>query len=92
MDLFEQAGYKIEDLQDITWDQFIDMGKKVKEVTGINLLAYDPNDLGLLRIMMQSAGSWYTNADGTQVNIREWAAVFHELRSPLNNIFFKGVT
>ena len=66
MDLFEQAGYKIEDLQDITWDQFIDMGKKVKEVTGINLLAYDPNDLGLLRIMMQSAGSWYTNADGTQ--------------------------
>ena len=23
---------------------------------------------------------------------REWAAVFHELRSPLNNIFFKGVT
>ena len=80
MDLFEQAGYKIEDLQDITWDQFIDMGKKVKEVTGINLLAYDPNDLGLLRIMMQSAGSWYTNADGTQVNIANNEALKEGLR------------
>ncbi len=75
MDLFEQAGYTIDDFQDITWDQFIEMGKKVKEKTGAYLLGYDPSDLGIVRVMMQSASSWYTNADGSKVLVTNNAAL-----------------
>lgn len=68
-DLLEAAGYKAADLQDITWDQLIEIGDKVKAATGKPLLSIDINDAGALRIMMQSAGSWYFNADGS-VNVK----------------------
>jgi lactose/L-arabinose transport system substrate-binding protein len=64
-DLLEQAGYKADALKDITWDDLIVIGDKVKEVTGKPLLSIDINDAGAMRIMLQSAGSWYFNADGT---------------------------
>lgn len=63
-DLFEQAGYTEDDMQNITWSQLIDIGKKVKEVTGINLMTHDPDDAGFIRIMMQSANTWYTDEEG----------------------------
>ena len=75
MDLFEQAGYTIDDFQDITWDQFIAMGQQVKDKTGTYLISYDPSDLGILRVMLQSAGAWYTNADGTKVTLKDNAAL-----------------
>lgn len=75
LDLFEKAGYTMDDFKDITWDQFIEMGKKVKETTGAYLMGYDPSDLGVLRVMMQSAGAWYTNADGTKVTVEDNAAL-----------------
>lgn len=68
-DLLEQAGYKAADLQDITWDQLIQIGLKVKEVTGKPMFPFDMNDGGPIRIMMQSAGSWYFTADG-QPNLK----------------------
>lgn len=63
-DLIEQAGYTKEDMQDITWEKYIEIGKAVKEKTGKKMLTIDPSDLNQLRIMMQSAGSWYVDADG----------------------------
>ncbi|GEM_PF-9636 len=68
-DLLEQAGYKLADLQDITWDKYIEIGKKVKEVTGKDMASLDPNDLGLIRMMIQSAGSWYLKEDGKTPDI-----------------------
>nr|WP_283094635.1 extracellular solute-binding protein [Paenibacillus sp. ATY16] len=68
-DYLEKAGYTINDLQDITWDQYIDIGKKVKEATGKDWISLDPNDLGIIRMMIQSAGSWYLNEDGKTPNI-----------------------
>lgn len=32
-------------------------------------MTQDPNDLGLIRMMIQSAGSWYTKEDGTTPNL-----------------------
>ncbi|WP_374619249.1 ABC transporter substrate-binding protein [Devosia sp.] len=64
-DLLKEAGFSDADLQSITWDKLIEVGKAVKEKTGKGLLPIDPNDAGWLRIMMQSAGSWYFNADGS---------------------------
>lgn len=51
-------------MQDLTWEEFIKIGEDVKAVTGMNLMTMDPSDVGQLRMMLQSAGSWYTDADG----------------------------
>ncbi|MEF2967971.1 extracellular solute-binding protein [Paenibacillus sp. M1] len=63
-DYLEQAGYSLDDMQDIDWKQYIEIGKAVKEKTGKSLLTLDPNDLGQIRMMIQTAGAWYTEQDG----------------------------
>jgi len=68
-DLLKQAGYEKSDMENITWEKFIEIGKAVKAKTGKEMLTLDPNDLGILRIMMQSAGQWYVKEDGTTVNL-----------------------
>ncbi len=84
-DYLEQAGYTAKDLQNITWDQYIAIGKDVKNKTGHALLSINPSDLGLIRIMMQSAGEWYTAKDGETVTVsnnealKEGMKVFAEL-------------
>jgi lactose/L-arabinose transport system substrate-binding protein len=67
-DYLEQAGFKPEDMQNLTWDKYIEIGKKVVEKTGHKMMGLDPNDAGLIRIMMQSAGGWYFNDKG-ELNI-----------------------
>ena len=64
LDVLEQAGYSEADMQDLTWEEFIQIGKDVKAATGMNLMTMDPSDVGQLRMMLQSAGSWYTDAEG----------------------------
>ena len=68
-DYLEKAGYTAADLQNIDWKKYIEIGKKVKAATGKNMLTQDPNDLGLIRMMIQSAGSWYTKEDGKTPNL-----------------------
>ncbi|MBN2795914.1 MAG: extracellular solute-binding protein [Clostridia bacterium] len=63
-DILEAAGYSASDLADITWDDFIKIAQDVKDKTGTAMLAFDPNDGGLMRIMMQSAGAWYFDEEG----------------------------
>lgn len=63
-DILEESGYKIEDLQDLTWEEFIKVGKAVFDKTGKKLLSFDVNDLGLIRSMINSSGVWYTTEDG----------------------------
>lgn len=69
-DLLAEAGYKAEDLADITWDQMIEIGKAVNAKTGKPMFSIDQNDAGAIRIMLQSAGSWYFDADGN-ANIKD---------------------
>jgi lactose/L-arabinose transport system substrate-binding protein len=63
-DYLSQAGYKPEDMQNLTWDKFIEIGKAVEAKTGHKMMGIDPNDAGLIRILMQSAGGWYFDKDG----------------------------
>ncbi|MCM3784610.1 ABC transporter substrate-binding protein [Neobacillus mesonae] len=74
-DYLEQAGYTLDDLQDIDWREYIEIGKAVKEKTGKAMLTQDPNDLGIIRMMIQSAGSWYTAEDGSTPTIANNAAM-----------------
>jgi lactose/L-arabinose transport system substrate-binding protein len=64
-DYLKEAGYEADALQDLTWDKFIEIGKDVKAKTGHNLIGLDLNGDGIIRVMMQSAGAWYFNADGS---------------------------
>lgn len=70
-DIIKEAGFTDEDMQNITWDRYIEIGKVVKEKTGKDMLTLDPNDLGPLRMMMQSKGAWYVKEDGKTVSISD---------------------
>lgn len=74
-DYLQEAGYSVDDLQNITWDQYIEIGKAVKEATGKDMLTQDPNDLGLIRMMIQSAGMWYLQEDGKTPHLADNSAL-----------------
>lgn len=63
-DYVEAAGYTKEDMQDLTWEKYIEIGKAIKEKTGHYMLTIDPSELSQIRMMLQSAGAWYTDAEG----------------------------
>ena len=85
-DYLEQAGYTAEDLQDITWQEYLEIGKVVKEKTGKHMAAQDLNEIsGMSRIMMQSADTWYFDKDGNlQIEnndaLKEALSVFKEMK------------
>lgn len=62
-DYLEQAGFQPEDLENITWDKYIEIGKIVKEKTGKYMATINPNDEALTSILLQSGGSWYITPD-----------------------------
>ena len=62
-DYIEEAGYTAEDMQDLTWEEYLALGEKLKE-NGHMLQTYNPNDIAEFQIMLQSAGKWFTDADG----------------------------
>ena len=64
-DLLEQAGLTVDDFTDITWDQYIENGKKVLEATGKPLISMQAGECDLIMMMLQSAGSSLFNEDGT---------------------------
>ena len=70
-DYVEQAGYSMTDMENLTWEKYIEIGKAVKAKTGKEMLTLDPSDIGQIRIMMQSAGEWYVKEDGETVNIKD---------------------
>lgn len=63
-DYLEAAGFKPEDLTDITWDRFIEIGKAVKEKTGNAMISMIANSGDTIGVMMQSCGRWYFDKDG----------------------------
>jgi lactose/L-arabinose transport system substrate-binding protein len=69
-DYLEQAGFKPEDLENITWNRYIEIGKEVEAKTGHKMLTLDLNDGG----MMQSGKEWYFDNDGN-LNIEKNAAL-----------------
>jgi len=72
-DYIEEAGYTLEDMQDLTWEEYLEIGVKLKE-NGHLLQTFNPNDIGEFQIMLQSAGTWYTDDEGL-VNFAKNAAL-----------------
>ena len=92
-DYLTQAGYKDEDLNNITWDKLIEIGKAVEAKTGHKMLDLDLNDVGLVRIMMQSAGGWYFTPDGkSAITGPNFKAVLTEYAKILQSGIYKPVS
>ena len=51
-------------MQDLTWEKYIEIGQAVKEKCGVDMCTLDPSDIGQIRMMMQSAGAWYSGENG----------------------------
>lgn len=84
-DYLEEAGYTPDNLQDLTWSDFIQIGKDVKEKTGKWFVAFIPNrGTHYMQMAMQSAGVWYFDKEGkvyfkNNPVIREMAEVLKEI-------------
>jgi len=64
VDVLKEAGYSIEDFKDITWKEYIRLGKEVLRKTGKPLGSAVAESPDLLMVMLQSAGSWLFDAKG----------------------------
>lgn len=64
LDYIEQAGFSEADMEDITWEEFIEIGQEVKRVTGKHMVTICPEGNIEGRVMLQSAGKWYYDIDG----------------------------
>ena len=56
VDLLEQCGYTLDDMTGCTWDEFIEIGKKVYAETGKYLMCMDGNGNDLFYMMLQAEG------------------------------------
>lgn len=63
-DIIGEAGYTIDDFTDITWDEYLEMGKDIYEKTGKSILNERADKSQILPLMMISTGTWYFDAEG----------------------------
>lgn len=63
-DILEEAGLKVEDFTDITWSEYITLGKKVLEKTGKPLLSCQAGESDIIMMMLQSAGASLFDKEG----------------------------
>ncbi|WP_287715161.1 ABC transporter substrate-binding protein [Blautia sp.] len=73
-DMLEQAGYTVDDFTDITWDDFMEKAKVVKEKTGQPLLTQQAGSTDIIMMMIQSVGASCFTEDG-KANIVDNEAV-----------------
>jgi lactose/L-arabinose transport system substrate-binding protein len=64
-DIVEQAGLAVADFDNITWERFIELGKIVKDKTGLPMLSSASVEVGIIMTMLQSTGTWFFKDDGS---------------------------
>ncbi|WP_199421576.1 ABC transporter substrate-binding protein [Actinotalea solisilvae] len=63
-DILEQAGYTVDDFTDITWSEYLTIGKDVLAKTGKPLLTGQAGSSDLIMMMLQSAGASLFDDEG----------------------------
>ncbi|AWA44243.1 extracellular solute-binding protein [Trueperella pyogenes] len=63
-DVLEQAGYKIDDFKDITWDEYLTKGKDILAKTGKPLMSTMAGNSDLVMMMLGSAGKGLFDKSG----------------------------
>lgn len=84
-DILKQAGYTIDDLTDIDWNRFIEIGKDVYDKTGYSLLSVQADSSDLIYQMLQSAGFGTWTEDGKpdlagNENIKQCIEIYEEMK------------
>jgi lactose/L-arabinose transport system substrate-binding protein len=64
IDIINKAGFNEEDMRQLTWDKFIEIGKQVRKVSGIDMVVLVPEGDMEGRLMYQSAGTWFFDENG----------------------------
>lgn len=62
-DYMSEIGYTEDKMQNLTWDEYLSLGEKLK-AKGHLLQTFNPNDNSELQILLQSAGTWFTDDKG----------------------------
>lgn len=79
IDVLEEAGLTIDDFTDITYDEYIELGKQVLDATGKPLLSGVRGEADVIMMMLQSAGLSLFNEDGDPtIDTPEVAEVLEE--------------
>ena len=73
-DYLAEAGYTVADLTDITWAQFAEIGKDIKEKTGKPVFCTQAGSGDWILIMIQSCGASMFTEDGA-VNLKDNPAI-----------------
>ncbi len=63
-DILEEAGYTVDDLTDIDWNRFIEIGKDIKAKTDTYILSGQADSPDTIMMMLQSAGASLFDEDG----------------------------
>ncbi len=85
-DVLKQAGLTVDDFTDITWSEYIELGKKVLDATGTPLLSMQAGESDLIMMMLQSAGSSLFDEEGNP------AMVGNEVLTSVMGIYQELVT
>ena len=64
-DFLAECGYTIEDLTDITWTRFLEIGRDIKAKTGKAMLSGQAGEVDTILMALQSCGSSMFNEDGS---------------------------
>ena len=79
-DLLEEAGYTIDDVTGITWDEFDEIGKDVYAATGKYLLCMDGDGNDLFYMMLQEEGvSQFKDGEPYFTENETLVSIFHTL-------------
>lgn len=70
LDYLQEAGFNESDMENLTWNEFIDIATTVKAVTGKPMLPFSPEGNLEGRMILQSAGQWYYDQNG-DLNIQD---------------------
>ncbi|SFH42425.1 L-arabinose-binding protein [Lachnospiraceae bacterium NLAE-zl-G231] len=80
MDLIKQAGVTVEEIDEIeTWDQYLEIGRRVTDATGMAWTAYETLNQRPYWPLLNECGLDYIDADGNvtmdneeNINVLEW--------------------
>lgn len=68
LDVIESVGLTEADMQDLTFDRYLEIGELVKEKTGMYMVPYRQDGMREMKMMMNACGTWYTKEDGQTPN------------------------